>query len=119
MKALRNLILTSIVSLTCLASAAEPTAVVKASQELRIPKVEFRDATLGEAIAFLSKKSIEVDPQKKGINIAFAGTAKPDATITLSVNDASVYDIVTVVAGQVGMQIEPTETILMLVSKAQ
>ena len=99
------------------ALSAEPTAVSKAAQEIRIPKVELRGATLNEAIAFLNKKSIECDAQKKGINIAIAGEVKPDATITMSVTDAAVYDILAVVAAQVGMEVEPSETILMIVPK--
>jgi hypothetical protein len=99
--------------------AAEPTAAAKSAQEIRIPKVEFREATLREAIAFLSKKSVEIDPQKRGVNIAIAGKFDPEAKISLSVIDASLYEILTVVAGQSGTEIVPSETILMLVSKAK
>jgi hypothetical protein len=114
-------LLTSLLALTLCspfsALSAEPTAVTKAAHEIRIPKVELRGATLNEAISFLNKKSIECDAQKKGVNIAVAGEVKPDATISMSVIDGSVYDILTVVAAQVGMEIEPTETILMIVPK--
>ena len=34
-----------------------------------LPRVEFRDATIREAIDFLKKKSVELDPAKEGVNI--------------------------------------------------
>src|SRR5687768_5756245 len=97
--------------------AADPTPATKSAQEIRIPKVELREASLKEAVAYLNKKSIECDAQKKGVNIAIAGEFNAETKISLSVHDASVFDILTVVAGQAGVEIEATDTILMLVSK--
>jgi general secretion pathway protein D len=34
-----------------------------------IPKVEFRDATVREAVDFLQQKSVQLDPEKVGVNI--------------------------------------------------
>lgn len=99
--------------------SAQETTAAKNAQEIRIPKVELREASINESIVFLMKKSLEVDPKKQGVNIALAGKGEPDAKITLSVNNAAVFEILTVVAAQAGMEIKPTETILMLVPKTK
>jgi hypothetical protein len=101
------------------AAKAEETGVIKLARELRIPKVEFREATLSEAIAFLMQKSKTADPKEKGINIAVAGQISPEMRLTFSLTDASLYDILQVVAGQAGLELQPGETVIMLVPKAR
>ena len=117
MKTLLQLLLTFTVcsGLPLTGRAADPTAAMKKAQEIRIPKLEFHDALLMDAISYLNKKSVECDPQQVGVNIAVAGKIDPDLKITMSSTDAELSDILTVVAGQAGMKIESTETILTLV----
>ena len=102
--------------------AAEPpaeTPVVKLAHEIRLPKVEFRDATVQESIDFLKQKSVAQDPKKQGVNIALAGQIVSDSKITLSLTEASVFDILQVIAGQAGLDLQAGETVIMLVPKAK
>lgn len=53
-----------------------------------IPRLEFRDATIREAIDFLKKKSVDLDPEHQGVNIVLhldspAGSV-PEVTPTAS-----------------------------------
>ncbi len=58
-----------------------PTGVSKSEENkhkletIIIPKLEFRDVTVREAIAYLRKVSLELDPSKTGVNIAPRGIA--------------------------------------------
>ena len=49
---------------------------------IEIPKVEFRDMRLGEAVTFLSRKITELDPERKSVNLLANGTAA-DEELTL------------------------------------
>jgi len=49
---------------------------------IEIPKLEFRDARLGEAVTFLSRKITELDPERKSVNLLANGTAA-DEEVTL------------------------------------
>ena len=63
--------------------------------EIIIPRVDFRDATIREALDFLKQRSVALDttdqdPSRRGINIVLkvpADSPEADARITLSLND--------------------------------
>ena len=42
--------------------------ILDVAKAITIPKVEFREATLTEALEFLRSKSRDLDPRKEGIN---------------------------------------------------
>ena len=65
---------------------------------LILPQVEFRDATLDEAITFIRMKAREVDPAKKGVNILCKPGAGPEAKITLSLKQVPVNEALRYVA---------------------
>jgi hypothetical protein len=64
--------------------------------------VEFRDATLDEAITFIRMKAREVDPAKKGVNILRKPGAGPEAKITLSLKQVPVNEALRYVASLAG-----------------
>jgi hypothetical protein len=59
-------------------------------QTIILPSVEFRDATLVEAVEFIRAKSREHDPDKKGVNILIKGDGT--AKITLSLKNVPVSE---------------------------
>ncbi len=69
-------------------SDAKATVATRASKII-LPSVEFRDATLVEAIEFIRAKSREHDPDKKGVNILLKGDGGT-AKLTLSLIDVPV-----------------------------
>ena len=69
---------------------------------LILPQVEFRDATLDEAITFIRMKAREVDPAKKGVNILRKPGAGPEAKITLSLKQVPVNEALRYVASLAG-----------------
>jgi hypothetical protein len=84
-----------------------PNPMVQAASKIVIPKLEFRDAKLDEALAFLRQKTVTLDPQKKGINIVripAAGGKDPgnEAAITLSLEKIPVTDALIYCAEQTG-----------------
>ena len=50
-------------------SAPNTVKINKKLNTITIPKIDFRDSTVREAIEFLVKKSKELDPEKEGVNI--------------------------------------------------
>ncbi len=59
---------------------------VKAKQ-LVLPRVQFKNAKLSEAVEYLRRKSVEIDPAKNGLNILLRASDKGDPEITLDVSD--------------------------------
>jgi len=57
-----------------------------------LPKVQFRDATLTEAVEFIRVKSRELDPEKKGVNILVKPGSDPKAKITMDLRDVPAYE---------------------------
>lgn len=71
-------------------SDAKATDATRANK-ISLPRVEFRDATLVEAIEFIRATSREHDPDKKGVNILIKGDGS-GAKITLSLKNVPVSE---------------------------
>ncbi|MCS7009519.1 MAG: hypothetical protein NZL93_06245, partial [Chthoniobacterales bacterium] len=88
-------------------------------ERIIIPRIEFNDTTIREAIAFLRKRSAELDteetdPTKKGINIVLLLNpqeleAASQSRITLSLTDTPLGVVLDFVAQSVGLKtkVEP------------
>jgi hypothetical protein len=63
-----------------------------------LPKVQFHEATLAEAVEFLRIKSRELDPEKKGLNILVKPGGDPMAQITMQLKDVPAYEALRYVA---------------------
>jgi general secretion pathway protein D len=85
--------------------------------EIIIPRVDFRDATIREALDFLKQRSVALDttdqdPTRRGINIVLkvpADSPEADARITLSLNDIPLRAAIDYVAkaANLKLKIEP------------
>jgi hypothetical protein len=90
-------------------------ATLAKAQAMRLAKLEFREASLAEAVEFLRKKSVELDPEKKGLNIVLKAPPNLVQTkITLSLRDVSLYDAARYVANLGALIVEPEESALLL-----
>ena len=69
-----------------------------AAGEIILPKVQFHEATLAEAVEFLRIKSRELDPEKKGLNILIKPGGDPMAKITMQLKDVPAYEALRYVA---------------------
>jgi Flp pilus assembly secretin CpaC/tetratricopeptide (TPR) repeat protein len=85
--------------------------------EIIIPRIDFRDATIREALDFIKQRSVtldttEQDPSRKGINIVLkapADSPEANARITLSLNDIPLRAAIDYVAkaANLKLKIEP------------
>ena len=85
--------------------------------EIIVPRVDFRDATIREALDFLKQRSVALDttdedPTRRGINIVLkvpADSPEADARITLSLNDIPLRAAIDYVAkaANLKLKIEP------------
>ena len=74
-------------------------AIIQRAAQIVIPSVNFRDATLEEAVAFLRIRAKDIDPSRKGINIVLvAGMANNPAKITLDLKQVPLDEALRYVA---------------------
>jgi type II secretory pathway component HofQ len=73
--------------------------------EVILPKVQFHEATLTEAVEFLRVKSRELDPEKKGLNILVKPGGDPKAKITMELKDVPAYEALRYVAEIAGCKL--------------
>lgn len=92
---------------------AESPALKKAN-EIIIPNLEFREATLDEAIAFLRVKAKELDPDKTGINIVVKPGGNSDARITISLTNIPLIEALHYVAELAGLRMKAEKNAVVL-----
>lgn len=100
-------------------SPARP--LVETSKGLVIPELQLVNAALSDVATYLMAQSRELDPAKKGINIVIQGgrTAPADTptpTVTLSMRNVALYDVLRFVSQATGATVEydPSAVILRL-----
>lgn len=99
--------------------ARDSTVLEAKLESIIIPKVEFKDAPLSEALSFLQQMSMELDtetdPNKRGINLMLErGLPNPEPTITLKLSNVSLKEAFRYTAALSGLeyQIDPDLLIL-------
>lgn len=71
-----------------------------------IPSIEFRETPLPDALAFLRAKSIELDPEKKGVNLVLQGAEGELApALTLSLREVPLGEALNYVAAVSGLEV--------------
>ena len=97
-------------------NAQEPDNIAKIQRKLEriiIPKLEFKEATIAEALSFLRKKSVELDPDepKTGviIQIKFDETPVADTRVTVSLSNIPLSEALHYVTGLANLRfkVEP------------
>ena len=96
-------------------------ALLAKAKAMIIPKLDFREASVAEAVDFLRRKSVELDPEKKGVAIVLKEPPKlkvppklADVKITFSLNDAPLEEAVQTVAYLADLIVEPQDYALLL-----
>ncbi len=123
------------------ASAAAPgldSAVYRKLDRIIIPKLEFREATIREAVEFLKMKSVELDtdspPEERGFKIVLKLDENPavpgipgldsvrpeDARITVSLTNIPLGEALKYVTGLANMKfkVEPNAVVIMPLSES-
>ena len=80
------------------ASAAGESVALARARKIVLPKVEFRDATVTEALAFLTKESREFDAEKLGVHLMARPGAGDGAKLTLSLTNVPLIEAASYVA---------------------
>ena len=90
-------------------------ATLAKAQGIRIAKLEFREASVTEAVDFLRRKSVELDPEKKGVNIVLKAPPNLEKTkVTLSLTDVPLLDALRYLANLAALVVEPEDSALLL-----
>ena len=90
-------------------------ATLAKAQAIRIAKLEFHEASVTEAVDFLRRKSVELDPEKKGVNIVLK--APPNLAqikVTLSLTDVPLWDAIRYLADLAALIVESEDSALLL-----
>jgi hypothetical protein len=81
-----------------------------AAEKIIFPKVDFRDATLREIVAFLVAKSQALDPAGKGVDVVLGKLGKAsDARITLDLNNVPLSEALRYVAALANCEMHADE----------
>jgi hypothetical protein len=89
----------STVVLLMVASTSPGSELVGKLKTWIIPDVEFEEAAMPQVQNFLIKKSQELDPQKKGVNILLQGPAQGAIPkVTLALKNIPMYDAIRYIA---------------------
>ena len=93
------------------ADKANEAAVQKMEARLKsikIPLLDFQNASIRDIMLFLAAGSRKADPQGKGVNILLMGMDSADESVNLSlkITDISLYDALNMVAGMSSFKLE-------------
>jgi hypothetical protein len=89
--------------------------ITRKAREIIIPKVDFREATVREAIDFIHGKAAENDPKKKGINILLNEVNGPaDQRLTMSLSEVPVLELLRFTAELAKLDFEIRDTAIVL-----
>ena len=72
---------------------------------LVISSVEFDDTSLEEAIRYLTEKSIELDPGKKGLNLLLGRGVDPSTPVSLRLKNVPLSNVLGYVADYTGLKL--------------
>jgi beta-lactamase regulating signal transducer with metallopeptidase domain len=92
----------------------EPIPAEVQANKIILPKVQFQDATLTEAVEFLRVTSRELDPEKKGLNILIKPGGNPNNRITMQLKDLPAYEALRYCAEIAGHQLSAGENAFIL-----
>jgi hypothetical protein len=81
----------------------DPQQMVQKAQSIKIPYIEFRAVTIGEAVESLVAQVQDNDPSGTGVTIMMENPPIP--RITLLLQDVTLFQAVTAVAQQAGLSV--------------
>ncbi len=85
-------------------NAATSPAAEKAARII-LPRVQFQQASVEESVEYLRVRSLDLDPDRKGVNIILAKVEKTTPTITLDLKDVPLSEALRYVTELAGMEL--------------
>jgi hypothetical protein len=79
--------------------------VSKRIQAVRFKQIDFHEEPLSDVAAFLAKRSLELDPEKKGVNIVLSKGVDPTTLITLKLSDVPMASVLKYVSRATDLRI--------------
>ncbi len=96
-----------------------PGSIEDKLNRIIIPKLEFKDVTVGEAVDFLTQKSVDLDitepdSSRRGVSITLKAGTRSDAKITISLTNTPLMEAVNYIAQLAGLKcsINPSGVVL-------
>jgi hypothetical protein len=86
---------------------------------VRLPKVQFHQATLNDAVEFIRIKSRMLDPEKKGLNIAIKPGGAPETKIDLRLENIPAWEALRYSAQLAGYTLSAGENMAVLTPVAR
>lgn len=103
-------------ALLSFAQDQQPRPPEQVAQQIRIPKLEFREASVTEGIDFLKAKARQLAGADK-LNIAYIGKKPAAAKVSLSLTDVPLLVVLKVMAHQADLSLKATENGIYLFPK--
>jgi len=101
------------------ATAAPKSPLIAKAESIVIPTVQFRSATLPEALEFLRAKAREFDPDKKGVSILIRESdVPPNVNISLDLKNVPLTEALRYTAELAGLDLVAESYAFILKSKA-
>ena len=75
------------------------------AHKIIFPRVEFQEASLSDAVAYLKAKSRELDPEKQGVDIILHPSAGNGAKITLSLKEIPLSEVLGYISDLAGVKL--------------
>jgi general secretion pathway protein D len=125
---MKSLLLSFLLGLTFIASAATPAPkptvdsaeeITKRAENIKFPRVEFHESKASEVVAFLNAKTKDLDAEKIGVQLQLtpaALAAAKDTKITLTLRDIPLIEIVKYVTNLAGLKYKVTTSKIMLMA---
>ncbi len=86
----------------------------KASQII-LPALKFEGIKLSEAVDFIRRKAVELDPEHQGFNILFhANASTPEPKVTLALSNVSALDALKLIAELSNLDVETRDYAILL-----
>ena len=85
--------------------------VSKRVAEMIVPRVEYRESSVADAVVHLNKLAKDLDPNKVGVRFELTPAAKRDETrITISVSNVPLIELVKYITSLANLRYEITAT---------
>jgi hypothetical protein len=92
--------------------------ITRKAKEILIPKVEFRDASIREAVEFIRRKALELDPEKQGVNVLLheinPQNGPADQRVSLSLINTPVIEVLRLTAELGNADLEIRDSAILL-----
>lgn len=101
---------------TYLVAPAEETPTLKKARAITIPRVDFVDTSVAEAVDFFRLRAMELDPDKTGANFVVIG-AEGLVIPALQIRNASLETILGFISEMTGAKIEYRDSAIVVSGK--